>query len=150
LRQSDQEGHPRRRGAVAGEQGALRHAPGRARRCAQHERDGHLRFLQARHRDGEEAAMSYRLLSYQAEGGPRGGLSIDGKIYDLERETGFITVLAALRSQKPVAPKGRSEPVKNARLAAPVPDPGNIFCAGANYTDHMAEMARAHGNQPGP
>ena len=65
--------------------------------------------------------MSYRLLSYQSEGGPRGGLSIDGKIYDLERETGFTTVLAALRSQKPVAPKGRSEPVKNARLAAPVP-----------------------------
>src|SRR3989440_10981117 len=94
--------------------------------------------------------MTYRLLSYQAEGGPRGGLSIDGKIYDLERETGFTTVLAALRSQKPVAPKGRSEPVKNARLAAPVPDPGNIFCAGANYTDHMAEMARAQGNQPGP
>ena len=94
--------------------------------------------------------MTYRLLSYQADGGPRGGVSIDGKIYDLERETGFRTVIEALRSQRPIAPKGRSEPVKNAQLAAPVPDPGNIFCAGANYTDHMAEMARAQGKQPGP
>ena len=64
--------------------------------------------------------MTYRLLSYQSEGGPRGGLSIDGKIYDLERETGFVSVLAALQSQKPVTPKGRSEPVKNARIVAPV------------------------------
>jgi 2-keto-4-pentenoate hydratase/2-oxohepta-3-ene-1,7-dioic acid hydratase in catechol pathway len=28
--------------------------------------------------------------------------------------------------------------------------PGNIYCAGANYTDHMAEMARALGKEPGP
>jgi len=28
--------------------------------------------------------------------------------------------------------------------------PGNIYCAGANYTDHMAEMARAQGKEPGP
>ncbi|HYR35314.1 MAG TPA: fumarylacetoacetate hydrolase family protein [Burkholderiales bacterium] len=94
--------------------------------------------------------MAYRLVSYQADGGPRGGVSIDGKIYDLERETGFASVVEALRSQRPLAPKGKSEPVKNAKFAAPVPDPGNIFCAGANYTDHMAEMARAQGNPPGP
>jgi 2-keto-4-pentenoate hydratase/2-oxohepta-3-ene-1,7-dioic acid hydratase in catechol pathway len=40
--------------------------------------------------------------------------------------------------------------VRNAKLAAPIPDPGNIFCAGANYTDHMAEMARAQGKEVGP
>ena len=41
-------------------------------------------------------------------------------------------------------------PLKRARLLAPVLYPGNIFCAGANYTDHMAEMARAQGQAPGP
>ena len=94
--------------------------------------------------------MTYRLLSYESEGGPRGGLMIDGKVYDLERETGFASVLRALRAQKGFSGKPRSEPLKNPRLAAPLPDPGNIFCAGANYTDHMAEMARAQGQSPGP
>ena len=94
--------------------------------------------------------MAYRLLSYVGPNGPRGGLMIDETVYDLERETGFVSVKAALESQKPIEMKRRSEPVRNAKLAAPVPDPGNIFCAGANYTDHMAEMARAHGKEPGP
>ena len=94
--------------------------------------------------------MAYRLLSYVGPNGPRGGLMIDETVYDLERETGFVSVKAALESQKPIEMKRRSEPVRNARLAAPIPDPGNIFCAGANYTDHMAEMARAHGKEPGP
>jgi 2-keto-4-pentenoate hydratase/2-oxohepta-3-ene-1,7-dioic acid hydratase in catechol pathway len=94
--------------------------------------------------------MTYRLLSYQAERGPRGGLMIDETVYDLERETGFASVRAALESQKPIELKRRSDPVRSARLAAPIPDPGNIFCAGANYTDHMAEMARAQGKAPGP
>ena len=94
--------------------------------------------------------MAYRLLSYTGPNGPRGGLMIDETVYDLERETGFVSVRAALESQKPIELKRRSETVRNARLAAPIPDPGNIFCAGANYTDHMAEMARAQGKEPGP
>jgi len=94
--------------------------------------------------------MAYRLLSYVGPNGPRGGLMIDETVYDLERETGFVSVKAALESQKPIEAKRRSEPVRNAKLAAPIPDPGNIFCAGANYTDHMAEMARAQGKEVGP
>lgn len=35
-------------------------------------------------------------------------------------------------------------------LLAPIPVPGDIYCAGANYTDHVAEMARARGEPPGP
>jgi 2-keto-4-pentenoate hydratase/2-oxohepta-3-ene-1,7-dioic acid hydratase in catechol pathway len=41
-------------------------------------------------------------------------------------------------------------PLTRVRLLAPVLYPGAIFCAGANYTDHMAEMARAQGQPPGP
>jgi 2-keto-4-pentenoate hydratase/2-oxohepta-3-ene-1,7-dioic acid hydratase in catechol pathway len=46
--------------------------------------------------------------------------------------------------------KAKGVPLKRAKLLAPVLYPGNIFCAGANYTDHMAEMARAQGKEPGP
>jgi len=33
--------------------------------------------------------------------------------------------------------------VSQAALLAPVPHPGTIFCAGANYRDHIEEMSRA-------
>jgi 2-keto-4-pentenoate hydratase/2-oxohepta-3-ene-1,7-dioic acid hydratase in catechol pathway len=46
--------------------------------------------------------------------------------------------------------KAKGLPLKRAKLLAPVLYPGSIFCAGANYTDHMAEMARAQGKEPGP
>jgi 2-keto-4-pentenoate hydratase/2-oxohepta-3-ene-1,7-dioic acid hydratase in catechol pathway len=34
------------------------------------------------------------------------------------------------------------------QLLAPIPVPGTIYCAGANYRDHAAEMARKRGAQP--
>ena len=34
-------------------------------------------------------------------------------------------------------------PVRNVRLLAPILYPGTIFCAGANYRDHVAEMSKA-------
>jgi 2-keto-4-pentenoate hydratase/2-oxohepta-3-ene-1,7-dioic acid hydratase in catechol pathway len=46
--------------------------------------------------------------------------------------------------------RGKGLPLARARLLAPVLYPGAIYCAGANYTDHMAEMARAQGQTPGP
>ena len=95
--------------------------------------------------------MMYRLLSYQSARGPRGGVMIDGEIYDLETETGFASVLAALQSGKPLGQiSKRSRPIASPRLLAPILDPGNIFCAGANYTDHMQEMSRAQGMSDGP
>jgi 2-keto-4-pentenoate hydratase/2-oxohepta-3-ene-1,7-dioic acid hydratase in catechol pathway len=36
------------------------------------------------------------------------------------------------------------------RLLAPLPFPGTIYCAGANYRDHVLEMARAQNIQPEP
>src|SRR5438445_13681170 len=46
--------------------------------------------------------------------------------------------------------RARDVPLSRTKLLAPVLYPGNIYCAGANYTDHMAEMARAQGKEPGP
>ena len=37
----------------------------------------------------------------------------------------------------------RTVPLSSVRLLAPVLYPGTIFCAGANYRDHVAEMSRA-------
>src|SRR5262249_23228197 len=39
-------------------------------------------------------------------------------------------------------------PLARARLLAPLLYPGAIFCAGANYRDHMLEMARVSGSPP--
>lgn len=38
-------------------------------------------------------------------------------------------------------------PLTDVRLLAPVPEPRNIYLTGANYTDHVEEMARALGVQ---
>jgi 2-keto-4-pentenoate hydratase/2-oxohepta-3-ene-1,7-dioic acid hydratase in catechol pathway len=111
--------------------------------------------------------MSYRLLSLQSGREARAGLLIGEQIYDAARATGnpaWSSVLGALQDwakahreftafAKRVAAgksKAKGVPLARAKLLAPVLYPGNIFCAGANYTDHMAEMARAQGKEPGP
>jgi 2-keto-4-pentenoate hydratase/2-oxohepta-3-ene-1,7-dioic acid hydratase in catechol pathway len=111
--------------------------------------------------------MSYRLLSFQSGREARAGVLVGEQIYDAARLTGqpaWSSVLGALEdwskahrafaaAAKRIAAgksKARAVPLKRAKLLAPVLYPGNIFCAGANYTDHMAEMARAQGQAPGP
>jgi 2-keto-4-pentenoate hydratase/2-oxohepta-3-ene-1,7-dioic acid hydratase in catechol pathway len=111
--------------------------------------------------------MSYRLLTYQAGREPRAGLLVEEQVYDPAAITGnaahgdVLTILQdwritraslALAAERIIAGKSRAKglPMKRLKLLAPVLYPGNIYCAGANYTDHMAEMARAHGREPGP
>jgi 2-keto-4-pentenoate hydratase/2-oxohepta-3-ene-1,7-dioic acid hydratase in catechol pathway len=105
--------------------------------------------------------MSYKLLSYKSGAGERAGLLVAGKVYDAP---GWSTVLAALqdwpKAHRDFAAfakrieagksKAKGAPISRVKLLAPVLYPGNIYCAGANYTDHMAEMARAQGKEPGP
>jgi 2-keto-4-pentenoate hydratase/2-oxohepta-3-ene-1,7-dioic acid hydratase in catechol pathway len=111
--------------------------------------------------------MPYKLLSYQAGQAARAGVLVGDTVYDAAKVTGLSahsSVLGVLddwsRAKRLLAQaakriesgKGRVKGVqrKRARLLAPVLYPGNIYCAGANYTDHMAEMARAQGQAPGP
>jgi 2-keto-4-pentenoate hydratase/2-oxohepta-3-ene-1,7-dioic acid hydratase in catechol pathway len=111
--------------------------------------------------------MSYRLLSYQSGREARAGVLVGEQIYDAARLTGradWSSVLGALQewpkanrafaaaAKRIALGKSRAKglPLKRAKLLAPVLYPGNIYCAGANYTDHMAEMARAQGKEPGP
>jgi 2-keto-4-pentenoate hydratase/2-oxohepta-3-ene-1,7-dioic acid hydratase in catechol pathway len=46
--------------------------------------------------------------------------------------------------------RAKGTPLKKTKLAAPVPSPGVIFCAGANYKDHADNMARKQGKEPDP
>jgi 2-keto-4-pentenoate hydratase/2-oxohepta-3-ene-1,7-dioic acid hydratase in catechol pathway len=108
--------------------------------------------------------MSYKLLSYLSGRDPRAGVLIDDVVYDAAKLTGDSadgSVLGALQdwsranrrlaqaAKRLSAGKSRAKgiPLRRARLLAPVLYPGAIFCAGANYNDHMQEMARAS-NQP--
>jgi 2-keto-4-pentenoate hydratase/2-oxohepta-3-ene-1,7-dioic acid hydratase in catechol pathway len=99
--------------------------------------------------------MSYRLLSHVSNGEPRGGLLLNDAVYDLPRPwTSVLEVLQDWPKAKGVlaklAPKGKGIALKKAKLLAPILYPGNIYCAGANYRDHVAEMDRAQGREPGP
>ena len=105
----------------------------------------------------------YKLVSYRAPQGARAGVLVHDKVYDAARLCGdeaYGSMLGILRDWRAAAGllkkkalnpgRARSIALKKARLLAPLPDPGAIFCAGANYTDHMAEMARAENRPPGP
>jgi 2-keto-4-pentenoate hydratase/2-oxohepta-3-ene-1,7-dioic acid hydratase in catechol pathway len=111
--------------------------------------------------------MSYKLLSHEVGRDARAGLLIGTTVYDPAKVTGnaaHASVLGLLqdwgKTKRALAQAARQiesgksrvkgVPVKGLRLLAPVLYPGDIYCAGANYTDHMAEMARAHGEAPGP
>jgi 2-keto-4-pentenoate hydratase/2-oxohepta-3-ene-1,7-dioic acid hydratase in catechol pathway len=99
--------------------------------------------------------MAYRLLTHVSNGQPRGGVLLNDTVYDLPRP--WTSVLALLQDWPKarsvlakMKPKGRGIPLKKAKLLAPILYPGNIYCAGANYKDHVAEMDRAQGREPGP
>ncbi len=101
----------------------------------------------------------YKLATYQSADGPRAGLVIDDKVFDAAKLTGkpaYATVLGILNDwgkaqgvlKTAAAKTGKAKPIAKAKLLAPVQYPSAIFCAGANYQDHAAEMARAHDRPP--
>jgi 2-keto-4-pentenoate hydratase/2-oxohepta-3-ene-1,7-dioic acid hydratase in catechol pathway len=99
----------------------------------------------------------YKLATYHTADGPRAGLVIDDKVFDAAKLTGkaaYATVLGILEDwrtargilKKATVTAGKSRtkplPLARAKLLAPVRWPSAIYCAGANYADHAAEMAR--------
>lgn len=95
------------------------------------------------------------LLTYRsANGEPRAGLRIEGNIYDALAVTGepaATTVLSMLQNWslfEPIllkldirAADACRSVANTASLAAPVLYPGAVYCAAANYRDHMHAMA---------
>ncbi len=123
----------------------------------------------------EVSGQAYRLASWQpAAGPPRAGIVVDARLLDLVAALADdaaaadlpapVTVLAILarwtewhprlcalaRHARDGAPVAGAQPLAGVRFAAPILHPGTIFCAGANYRDHVEEMSRALGLPPEP
>ena len=111
--------------------------------------------------------MSYRLVTYKDGADLRAGIVVGEAVYDAARASGtaaYATVQGALDDWSKAhrafgdaaariaagKSKAKGTPLKRVKLAAPLPLPGDIYCAGANYRDHVAEMDRAAGREPGP
>ena len=103
---------------------------------------------------------SYKLATYQAKDGPRAGIVVGDEIFDAAKITGkpaYATVngiLADWRTAERLlrnaaggaaTVRGKHQPVGKTKLLAPITFPPTIFCAGANYADHAAAMARRQG-----
>ena len=105
--------------------------------------------------------QGYRLVTFETARGPRAGLLRDDGILDIADAAGhaaYASMLGVLadwdnargRLATLAASKAPSIKLADATLLAPIPQPGAIYCAGSNYADHVAEMARANGHPAPP
>jgi 2-keto-4-pentenoate hydratase/2-oxohepta-3-ene-1,7-dioic acid hydratase in catechol pathway len=104
----------------------------------------------------------YKLATYQSAQGPRAGAVINDLLYDVAALTGRANYVStqdvlndwdaahAALDAASKAPKGQGQALSQVKLLAPVPKPGAIYCAGANYQDHAEEMWKAAGKPPEP
>jgi 2-keto-4-pentenoate hydratase/2-oxohepta-3-ene-1,7-dioic acid hydratase in catechol pathway len=106
---------------------------------------------------------NHKLATYQSADGPRAGVVIDDRVADASTLTGrppYASMLgilddwdAAQDAIEAAAARGNTgdaRPLDGTKLLAPVLWPSAIYCAGANYGDHMAEMARVQNIAPEP
>src|SRR5262245_47104769 len=107
----------------------------------------------------------YKLATYASAKGPRAGIIVGETLYDAAGLTGQAsdaTVLGILEDWDAAAGrckaaaakakdgKAESMALAQAKLLAPVRWPSAIYCAGANFTDHMLEMAKVQNIAPEP
>lgn len=103
---------------------------------------------------GAETKMSngYRLISYRQAGRVQAGVVVDGKVYPAASIVSDVadagSVLGLLRSWDKAHPKLEAAAktaqggvaLADVELLAPILYPGALFCAGANYWDHLEDM----------
>jgi 2-keto-4-pentenoate hydratase/2-oxohepta-3-ene-1,7-dioic acid hydratase in catechol pathway len=106
--------------------------------------------------------MSYRLVTYDTGRGPRAGIVAGERLIDAAEASGtpaYATMLGILADWPAASVKlaqlagetGTAGVALDwATLRAPIPQPGAIYCAGANYGDHVREMNAAQGRGPEP
>ncbi len=104
----------------------------------------------------------FKLATYvAADGSPRAGLVSEDLLVDAAEASGradYRDMLGILNdwtnaSQALAAEAGtihQGTPVRDVQFAAPVLYPSGIYCAGANYTDHLQEMTERFGLVPEP
>ena len=97
----------------------------------------------------------YRLVSYVGDrGSPVAGILAAGRVVPVTSMLGekFSSVMDILRSWDEVHPRiakacedkafaDKGVPLSSVKLLAPLLYPGAFYCAGANYWDHLNEMA---------
>ncbi len=104
--------------------------------------------------------MSFTLATIDTASGPHAAIVVGDRVLDIaaatgdQRDASMLHILAtwaeALPRLEALAAKADSGmPLSQAKLLAPILNPGAIFCAGSNYADHAAEMA-ARSGQPAP
>jgi 2-keto-4-pentenoate hydratase/2-oxohepta-3-ene-1,7-dioic acid hydratase in catechol pathway len=104
--------------------------------------------------------MSFALATIATDRGSAAALVVGDKIVDLSRAApdlprDALTLAAQWDAVLPHLDElaqnalRLATPLAEAQLLAPIPNPGAIFCAGANYRDHAAEMAERAG-RPAP
>jgi 2-keto-4-pentenoate hydratase/2-oxohepta-3-ene-1,7-dioic acid hydratase in catechol pathway len=107
----------------------------------------------------------YKLATYKSGDEPRAGLIVGDEVFDAAKLTGnaaYATVIGILADWKSAegalrkaaataaTSRGKRQPLARTKLLAPVQFPSAIYCAGANYADHAAEMAAREGRPPPP
>jgi 2-keto-4-pentenoate hydratase/2-oxohepta-3-ene-1,7-dioic acid hydratase in catechol pathway len=91
----------------------------------------------------------WRLASYSlGDAAPRAGIVVGERIFDAPGAS-VLQVLESWDEMQRFQPKSAGHSLSQVRLFAPLLYPGTIYCAGANYTDHVIEMAKA-ANRPPP
>lgn len=137
--------HPSRPGAggsIAGLSGA---AHGKAERGRPHGvRAGSGRPF------NERVRAVFQIVSFDAGDGPVVGLRDGEKYYPSESFSSVREIIdrwpLALEKLGTAAERMAARtPLTGVRLLAPLAEPRNIYLTGANYTDHIEEMARAFG-----
>lgn len=96
-----------------------------------------------------------KLVSYQSSRGPRAG-RLDGDVLldlneadpSLPANVRELLALGADGLKRAAAAKGKSQPLGDVKLLAPIIDPPKILCVGANYADHAAESGMAIPTEP--
>lgn len=103
---------------------------------------------------------AFRLARIAAKNGPVMAAVAQDKFYELPRTwesrdaTNPLTLLAdwdrALSWIEQNIRDRDAVPLADMCLLSPIPAPGAVICAGANYADHAAEMAKVQGREPPP
>jgi 2-keto-4-pentenoate hydratase/2-oxohepta-3-ene-1,7-dioic acid hydratase in catechol pathway len=108
--------------------------------------------------------LEYKLATIQAAEGPRAAVVVADSVFDLAAVTGNPKCASLLgyyadwpaseaRLGEALAEGSLSRketPLAQVKLLAPLLYPGAIYCAGANYSDHAAEMNARTGRPPDP
>ena len=103
--------------------------------------------------------MTFQLATISTSEGPRAAMILNGHAIEIAKATGLRqdeTILGIFenldanleRLEKLAASDPAGVALSAVTLMSPIPIPPAIYCAGSNYADHAAEMAKANGREP--